>query len=313
MPDNLMNKCPKCGYENTGNALYCGLCHEVFRKEQAIRESIPALEQSEIVIRNTRQFEDSTKTEATQQEFDQSWMWCLISFIIALFITPKLYFVWFPFRFITTVAHEFGHTILSWLFGFFTIPAVNPLDCGGVAISISYMGWISYIIIAVLAWITYQLRVVKCGILLGLSAMIIYAVAAFTPIKDWLIAGGGILGEYVLAGICLYRCLYKGTFKFNVERILYGILGWFALKQELIYLYTLITDKQAYETYVSGSSWQAGMTGDLAKIAFDINYRFSMNSFDKIVSGFIILGLLVPIPIIVYFVYKKNAIKTRSL
>jgi hypothetical protein len=94
---------------------------------------------------------------------------------------------------------------------------------------------------------------------------------------------------------------------------LYGILGWFALKQELIYLYTLITDKQAYETYVSGSSWQAGMTGDLAKIAFDINYRFSMNSFDKIVSGFIILGLLVPIPIIVYFVYKKNAIKTRSL
>ena len=35
-------KCSKCGYENGENALYCGLCYEVFRKANAVvREPKP--------------------------------------------------------------------------------------------------------------------------------------------------------------------------------------------------------------------------------------------------------------------------------
>jgi len=37
--ENIM-KCPKCNYENSQEALYCGLCYHVLRKEEIPLEVI---------------------------------------------------------------------------------------------------------------------------------------------------------------------------------------------------------------------------------------------------------------------------------
>ncbi|MBA3052805.1 M50 family metallopeptidase [bacterium] len=290
-------KCAKCGYDNKDGALYCGMCMESFRKKSPSAEEAPA-----------RLTADRMKPPFSGAEvLARSWVWCLTAFVISFFITPKFRLIWFPFRFIKVFAHEMGHTVFMWLFGHFAIPAVNPVDTGGVAMSLSYTPSFCVFLLIVIAGFTIFYRKYKGVILTGSLVALIYGLFAFTPAKDWLISAGGILGEYVLAGVCLYLCLFKKKFPSGlagVERLLYGIIGWHAIIEGLGFLFRLKSDRAFYNTYVSGSSWQTGMTGDLAKIAFDINYRFSMNSFNSIVNIFIALTF-VPLIILAVIIFRK--------
>ena len=45
-----MIKCPKCGYENKDDALYCGMCYEPFRKKSREPESLEPGKQEEVVL-----------------------------------------------------------------------------------------------------------------------------------------------------------------------------------------------------------------------------------------------------------------------
>jgi len=240
----------------------------------------------------------------------QTWIWCLASFVAAFFITQKIYFVWFPLRFLKVFIHEIGHTVVMWLFGHFAIPAVNPFDTGGVAMSLSYTPGFCIFLLIVIAGVTIFYRKSRGVVLAGIEVMIVYSLFAFTPGKDWLISASGILGEYVGMGILLYICLFKKNLKINFERFLYGLLGWHMLIERLSFLFKLKADRAFYNTYVGGSSWQTGMIGDLAKIAFDINYRFSMNSFNTIVNIFIVLAF---VPLIILAVIMVRRLKSRCL
>ncbi|MBU4133993.1 M50 family metallopeptidase [bacterium] len=290
-------KCTKCGYENKDDALYCGMCMEPFRKKSPPAWDAPEWSQAGKI----------NPPSAGEEVLASSWVWCLSAFVISFFITPKFRLIWFPFRFVKVFAHEMGHTVIMWLFGHFAIPAVNPVDTGGVAISLSYTPSFCVFLLLVIGGLTFFYRKYKGVILAGISVALVYGLLAFTPAKDWLISAGGILGEYILAGVCLYLCLFKTKFQSGLvaaERLLYGIIGWHVIIEGLEFLFKLKSDRAFYNSYVSGSSWQAGMTGDLAKIAFDINYRFSMNSFDSIVNIFIALAF-VPLIILAIIIFRK--------
>ncbi|MGM0442415.1 MAG: hypothetical protein ACQEQC_08365 [Elusimicrobiota bacterium] len=230
-----------------------------------------------------------------------------MALVVSLFITPGLRLIWYPFRFIKVFWHEIGHTALGWLFGYFTIPAVNPLDTGGVAMKLSYNSAFPYFIIVILIIGTYLIRNYDYGYSIGGGVTIGYGLLAFTPGKEWLITGGGILAEYIMVGVCLYFCLFRINFKVKGERFLYGVLGWFVLRERLNFLFRLKSDEGFYDNYVNSSGWQKGIIGDLAKIAFDVNYKFTVDSFNTIVNIFIILAFI-PVIILGWMVLRETEV-----
>ncbi|MFC2091690.1 M50 family metallopeptidase [Elusimicrobiota bacterium] len=287
-------KCPKCGYENTDDALYCNLCQEIFKKEKKKEEeqSISAVGINKAAAAHPDMFSDTR-------------LWCLAALILSVFITEKLRIIWYPFAFVKTFFHEIGHTVLYWVFGHFAIPAVNPLDTGGVAISLSYAKGFPVFVLIIMAAVIVIYRKYKHALETGIFVMVCYGLLAYTPAKDWLISAAGILAEYTAAGICLYVCLFRRTIKLKAERLMYGLLGWHMLISRVQFLIRLRTDDLFYKRYVDRTGWQRGMIGDLAAIAFDINHRFTVDSFNTIV-GIFILFAFVPVVILAIIYYRKK-------
>ncbi|MFC2062296.1 M50 family metallopeptidase [Elusimicrobiota bacterium] len=288
-------KCPECGYDNKDDAAYCNLCQEGLEKTK---------DNAEYNNKKPPTAPAPSQPPARNNILADSWLWCLAALVISFLITPRFRLIWFPFRFVKVFWHEIGHTIPGWLFGYFTIPAVNPVDTAGVAMSLSYSPGFPYFLLAIMAAGTYFLRKYKHMVHAGLSCMAVYGLVAFTPAKDWVITAGGILAEYIMVGACLYLCLFKERFKFKIERLLYGILGWHALVERIKFLIRLKSDSAFYKDYVNGTGWQTGMIGDLAKISFDVNYRFTVDSFNTIVNLFIVLAF-VPLILIAVLAVKR--------
>ncbi len=285
--------CPKCNYETPTSAEYCSICKYSFIKDKNRKESI------DIPKRRIK-----AERKISANVLKKSWMQCLLAFFISFFITPKLRIIWYPFRFIKVFWHEIGHTVLYWLFGYFAIPAVDPLSTGGVSLAVSSNSAVPFFIIGILIVGTYLIRKYDYGIYLGTGITVFYGILAFTPAGDWLIWAGGILAEYILIGVSLYFCLFKRRFKVKGERFLYGLLGWISFRERLQFLFKLKTSEIFYKNYIHGQGWQKGLIGDLARISFDINHKFSVDSFDTIVNIFIAL-IFVPLIILAYISVRR--------
>ena len=126
---------------------------------------------------------------------------------------------------LATIIHELGHTATSWLFGYPAVPAFDLVYGGGISRSIDRQPALLVGVYAIFAYLLSLARGDLPKLVMGAVAIVLYSVAAFTPLHGLLGAAMGHGAELLVAGIFLYRALSGSQVLRREERPLYACLG----------------------------------------------------------------------------------------
>jgi hypothetical protein len=201
------------------------------------------------------------------QTLDRSgWIILLVCPIVALVCMAFFWPRWTLDTF-KTLVHEMGHAIFGWLFGYPSFPAFDVIWGGGVTIHTgrSTALWILiYVGFAGLFWV-YRKNRATLAVLAAL--VILHAVSALTSIHSVLRLFMGHGTELVIAGLFIYRSLSGRAVIHEVERPLYGIIGFFIVFSDIGMAYKLLTSVYYREDYLSAKGGDIDM--DFSVIAHD--------------------------------------------
>jgi len=165
------------------------------------------------------------------------------------------------------LVHEMGHAIFAWLFGYPSAPAFDLMYGGGVTIHGSRSVVLLSGIYVLLGALIYVYRRNPWTIAFLVTAGVIHAALAFTPVHDVIILFMGHGTELGIACIFLYRALSGSAVVHSAERPLYAAVGFFILFTDLAFAYRLMTspaERAAYEGAKGGGHWM-----DFSRIAED--------------------------------------------
>lgn len=183
---------------------------------------------------------------------------------VVVFVIPFLRFV---FSYLNILAHELGHTVAAWAFGYPAVPAFDWRYGGGVTLSSERSVPVFLICWAALASLIYLNRETPRFRNLFLIVAAIYGVAAFTDLHRIFELAMGHLTELCLAGIFLFRALTGRSVVHSVERPLYAACGVFMILGNLSLSWGLMTDVDARAAY--GMAKGGGHWMDLDRLAID--------------------------------------------
>ncbi|MCP4214030.1 MAG: hypothetical protein GY765_05195 [bacterium] len=207
-------------------------------------------------------------------------------------------FLSFIFRYLITLAHEIGHAIFGWLYGYPSIPAFDFAYGGGVTMHQDRKLFIVIIVYILLAALLYMYRGnrLTLGILIGGTAL--YSLTAFTSLHSMIILFMGHGTELIFGGICFYRALSGSAVVVAAERPLYAFLGFFIFFSDCGFAFRLMTSKMFradYEAAKGGGHWM-----DFSRIAEEyLDVRLA-----TVALFFLLLCLLMPVA--TYLFYRKK-------
>jgi hypothetical protein len=166
-----------------------------------------------------------------------------------LILLPFLTFLFVP---LMTLIHELGHAFMAWVFGYPAIPAFDFLYGGGMTIHGDrwpLLLWAIYGGLGYLAWVYRRNRMTL--IVLGIFTAF-YSAVAFSSIHQVLFVAMGHGFELIFAGVFLYRAISGFGCRNSVERLLYGMAGFFIIFYDLRFAWRLIFDPMEVAIYRGG-------------------------------------------------------------
>lgn len=183
---------------------------------------------------------------------------------VAVYLVPFLRFV---FSYLNVLAHELGHTVAAWAFGYPAVPAFDWRYGGGVTLSSERSLPVFLLCWAALGSLVYLSRdeIRRRNLLLIVVAA--YGVTAFTDLHRALELAAGHGMELILAGVFLFRSWTGRSVVHAVERPLYAACGVFMILGNLSLSWGLMTDVDARTVY--GMAKGGGHWMDLDRLALD--------------------------------------------
>jgi len=164
-----------------------------------------------------------------------------------------------------TLVHELGHTVAGWLFGYPTIPALDFLYGGGVAIHGDRSTGVVVLLCLIAILALYAVRSRPALLLSGGLTLAAFTIVGVTPWHQCVIAGAGHWAELAFAGIFFYRALANSAIVHQIERPLYACLGAFIVFYNVRFSYRLLTNPYYRQLYDEGKATVHRM--DLSRIA----------------------------------------------
>ncbi|MBL8859583.1 MAG: hypothetical protein JNL28_13835 [Planctomycetes bacterium] len=251
-------ECPRCRRSVETDALACGLCGTLLRRERPMPTSTP--DSTQVIVTT------STPTQAEIADKYEPWIFLAIGLATAplLASTPILqYMGWF----IASLVHEMGHAAMAWLCGMPAIPAISPAG-HAAAVHAEQQPLLVAMIGCGLAWAAWRFLNGPWRFVAIALAAVLYPLLAFTHAKDFfhLVAGHGT--ELTFAALCLWKTLDGGFTSSRLERALYGTLGWFLLGRNVHLCLGLMRNASARAEYHSNGSF--GFTNDYIRVAEDV-------------------------------------------
>ncbi len=183
---------------------------------------------------------------------------------VAVFLVP---FARFVFGYLNTLAHELGHSVAAWGFGYPAMPAFDWRYGGGLTVTGNRSTMVMLMVFVGWAFLIYQLRDRPGPRNVVLVCAVIYSVIAFSPAQEVIRLAMGHAMELIIAGIFLYRALSGQAITHDVERPLYAACSVFILLQNLKLSWGLMFDIDARAAY--GMAKGGGHWMDLSQIARD--------------------------------------------
>jgi hypothetical protein len=221
---------------------------------------------------------------------------------LAIFLIPLTRFV---LGYLGILVHELGHTLLSWLFGYPALPAFDFLYGGGFTPTWERSYVLLAGVLALVGWLFYAYRRNRATLAALALATALLALAAFTPIHQFVILFAGHGSELVFAGIFLFRAIKGSAIKTPAERPLYACVGFFILLTNLALAHGLITSEEsrmAYEEAKGGGAWM-----DFSQISADF-LHVSLPT-----AALLFLPLIVLTPVLAWLAFRHEEALRRLL
>jgi len=176
-------------------------------------------------------------------------------------------FLRFALSYIGVLVHELGHSVMSWLFGYPAIPALDFTYGGGMSLTfgrrpVLVVGFVLCLVLLLgWAWRHPRWRW-PAGAFVGL-----WILASLSAIHEVVILAMGHAAELLFAALCLHRAITGEGTQRRVERPLYAMVGWFLVLESSWFAWGLLTDaarRQEYEAAKGGGHWM-----DFSRLAED--------------------------------------------
>lgn len=315
----MTSSCPKCGFERSANEPECRRCGVVFAKLRSRPEpavsvpyepppptaspgrlddlAAPLPDLYEPPPRVAALPEVPTVPTVQRSEAAESdWRISLTKYPVALGFGLALLLVLGPnlprfvLSYLGVLVHELGHTALAWLFGYPAIPAFDFTYGGGVSLSFDRSTGVVVLLLALwVGLLGFYRKFPRVLMLLG-ALFALWVLLAVTPLHEPLTIAMGHGFELLFAGIFLFRAATGTACKRpQVERPLYGMVGWFLVLEQAAFAHGLVTDpgqRQLYADAKGGGHWM-----DFSRLARD----YLGVSLETVAGIFLVACLLTPI------------------
>lgn len=233
------------------------------------------------------------------------WKTLWIGLLLAL-----VFFALRPINFVlsilVTLVHEMGHTVFYWLYGYPSIPSFDLTYGGGVTHFFSRNGLLivgSFLaLLGVFPWVRRHR-----GLLI--TWFICLTLHAFLSLSQWhecVILAMGHGTELAFAGLCLYRMFGARGLIHDVERPLYGMIGFFIWFKDLHFAGSLMLSsafRAAYGQAKGGGHWM-----DFSQIARD----FLHVPIEAVAFIFFVTCLIIPALSFWFFRHRNRLLERAS-
>ena len=272
-------QCPKCGFELPTPRPDCARCGVVFARVRDRTGAPPPAPVPAASITAGPAAEDAESRRAL-----------LVGAAIAavLMAVPLLRFLFSP---LSTLVHEIGHSVASWLFGYPAIPSFDFVYGGGWSLRSERNAGVVLLLVAAFAGTCWLYRSNRRTLALLGAIAVPWLVLAVSRWHDLLIAFMGHGGELIFSGLFLYRGLSGRSCRVAVERPLYVAFGAFMLLRVLTFSWGLATNEDARAEYEEG---KGGVLNDLHDIALDLHGRLGLPVGTAHVATFLMLCCALP-------------------
>ncbi len=280
--------CPGCGTVNKEGCYSCRLCSEVLRKLPADTDRTSLFSPGKTayalapkVMPHIVVDEDGTGRRARTKE---GYVFAGIGMGIACvfhFIPILGFFNWF----LSSLFHEMGHCFFAWVMG---QPAFPAISLSGHAAAV-HQGQSMFVTLAVfvgLATAAWHARHQRKRMIIFATLAVLQPLFAFSNAKEILFLLGGHIGELAFGSIFLWRAFTGGFTENKAERILYGVLAWQLIAENVILCWGLIFSASARLEYAGNGSF--GLTNDYLRLAND-HLGVSLGT---VAFGMLVLSLL---------------------
>jgi hypothetical protein len=272
--------CASCGKSNGTEALVCGLCGALLPRSRAEGTVLPNVEPASMpgVAPGTRtpfEYGGSAESRARgRSEGRRAERTARVEpwFYLGLGLLTAPVFAWTPFLgfmgwFLGALVHEMGHCALALLCGMPAVPAISLAGHAAAVHGEQMFLLVAAVVFAIASGIWRMFEGRTRTVLLAIFG-IAYPVLAFTGVREFAFLVAGHFGELAFATLCLFKALSGGFTSSQLERALYGTLGWFLLGVNLLLTGGLMFSATSRAEYAASGSF--GLTNDYLRVAQDI-------------------------------------------
>lgn len=179
-------------------------------------------------------------------------------FVVAIIVNSAalsgFFLLAIPLHLFSTVFHELGHTITSWLFGYVAIPTFNFLSGRGLTIPLGRPNILIFLVFLFFCYLFYRLfKLNNNGFYLSqLIVGGVYLFFLFAPtFHTNLIVFLGHVGEIIGAFICCYLALSRQNNMTLPKRYIFFVLGTFTFMNLFVFVYKLNFNPVFIEQYIN--------------------------------------------------------------
>jgi hypothetical protein len=298
--------CPKCDFEQPASAecVRCGvLVSKAGRAGRSRGPAIPEIFDGRIVAPSTVSIDHVGDGQISKKELlILGGGLCAAIAIYALPLTRGI------FSILKTLFHEFSHAAVGWVLGHPSLPSFDFVYGGGWTHQAAFRPSIAVAIGAGMAWLVWHFRENRRStIIAGTVAAIWLIVVTAEWRRETAVAIAGHLGEFVLAGIFLYKALSGvGLRQRDVERPLAAFAAFFVQLSTTVFAWRLTRDADYLAMYLAGKDGGGGFMNDLETVALNIQIQTGISLGTEGVAR--LLMLFSPLPFVIALLwYLKRA------
>ncbi|MBV5260301.1 hypothetical protein FLX56_17960 [Synechococcus moorigangaii CMS01] len=218
-----------------------------------------------------------------------------------LFLVPPSRFILDVFL---TLAHEIGHAIAYWIFGYPAVPSFDFIFGGGITLALNRAPLVFLLLYGSLGYLAWQYRRNR-GTLIALAGLALLQLSLILIGWDQImIIAMGHLFEIGAVFICLYFALGKYFCHVPGEQTLYALLASFSFLENSAFFGRLM----ASETF--RISYRVGKGGLLDHDLVRLTQDFLPLSLSTLAACFLLLTLLAPCCAVGVFAWESRWIPT---